>query len=85
MDTKVLALCLRSFCESNLLERKFDRKLKSLTLWDAEMADQSLTQVSRQRAQASVRRDDFGNINVNFRHPCVNIFNSIKNPAKSCS
>jgi hypothetical protein len=64
MDTKVLALCLPSFCESNLSERKFDRKLRSFTLWDAEMADQSLTQVSRQRAQASARRDGFGNINV---------------------
>jgi hypothetical protein len=33
-------------------------------MWDAEMGDQSLIQVSRERAQASARRDGFGSINV---------------------
>jgi len=46
-DTKVLALCLPSFCESNLWERKFDWKLRFFTMWDAEVGDQSPIQVSR--------------------------------------
>jgi len=44
--TKVPALCLPSFCESNLSKRKFDWKLRFSTVWDAEIGDQSLIQVS---------------------------------------